>query len=296
MNAVETDATAEHHDVITRFRFLFIHPPAGGTDLQFAGDKPDCASVHERLAAIARVHRDESERSRNAALIAACIDAVNDAFKNAPRRQKRLCLRRVPEKLGGMVGVRDAKAEGVGDGFRAESESEAIAIPSHNGRHRTAEGVQSRRRVMRFHFVRDEILVVERDCAGVVFEYRNAKVFFSLRFPYLHRRTLDVAAINSLFHLVERVCEYRVLAMLRPCLRQSLQLDVRRIALLLLEVITYHLQLFQRERERPPAHTVRICDSFLSDFCELRITHVEIYFVRRYVLMQYNSGNDNLEV
>src|SRR3989338_10726736 len=108
---------------------------------------------------------------------------------------------------------------------------------------------------MCLHFVRDELFFVECDSSRIILKYRDTKIppFPPLPFSPLSdllRRAFDVAAVYPLLHFVERVGEYRVFAVLRPRSRECLQFDVGRISLLLRKVITYHLQLFQREGER----------------------------------------------
>src|SRR5205807_4710479 len=53
------------------------------------------------------------------------------------------------------------------------------------------------------HFVCHEILVIERDRAGIVLKYRNAKIFLTFGFADLFGRALDIPAVDPLLHRSE---------------------------------------------------------------------------------------------
>src|SRR3990167_2613269 len=107
---------------------------------------------------------------------------MNNPFENPACRQKRLGLIFISKQFHGIVGVRYAKAVHVGNRLRAEPESETIAVDADDSRHRTAEGVEARGRIVRFNFVRDEIFLIKRDGSGIILKDRDAKI---LLYPFL---------------------------------------------------------------------------------------------------------------
>src|SRR6202041_27196 len=99
---------------------------------------------------------------RNTALVAPGIDAAHDAFENSSRRQERLCSFLIPEKFLGIVRVRNTKSVRVGNGFGTEPKAETIAVDANDCSYRAPVWVESRRRIMRLDFMRNEILIVKR--------------------------------------------------------------------------------------------------------------------------------------
>src|SRR3989344_1951815 len=98
---------------------------------------------------------------------------------------------------------------------------------------------------MCLNFMRYEIRIVEHDATGVVSKDGHAEIFLSLLFADFQCCPLDIAFINTFLNIIDWIGKDRVLTVLRPCLRERFELDIRRMAPLRPEMIADYFECLQ---------------------------------------------------
>lgn len=99
------------------------------------------------------------------------------------------------------------------------TETETIAVYPDNSGDCAAERIERGWRVMGFHLIGDQIILVKNNTACVVGEDGDTYIIFAALGTYFGGCALDIVLIKSVFDFIDRRGKNRVLTMLRPCLR-----------------------------------------------------------------------------
>src|SRR3989344_7298101 len=129
---------------------------------------------------------------------------------------------------------------------------------------------------MRLYLMRHQVILIKRNRARIVVEYRNTKVLFSLPLSDQFCRTFYIPFVNSFLHFVERVIEYRMLAVFGPRTRDRFELDIGWPALFPRKISSNSSQFFERKR-KGAASTVRSENPLFANSSEFLIIYVEIH-------------------
>ena len=183
------------------------------------------AAKNQRLAGKAIVEDDGAVDVRNAALVGAVPDAPVHAFEDAPG------VEQATRQAMGVVGGCEAQNVGIEQQPAPHSGAEWVAVHAQNAGDRAAVRVQGGRRVVGLHLHDQVPVVVEGDDPGVVVEHRAQPVdplrdLLGRRHDVALEEAPDGRARSVLVLVIDRAPEDLVLAVLRPRLRQGLQLDV----------------------------------------------------------------------
>jgi hypothetical protein len=206
------------------------------------GQQADAAAVDQRVAHVALVEADRAVDRGDAHAVAVVAHAGDDALHHAPRVQRALGQAR-----GGQVGRPEAEDVRVGDGPAAQARAERVAQHAAQARARAAVGLDGRGVVVRLDLAGEVEGLVEGDDAGVVDEDRLAEGAVELA-----RRARDgrlEQVVDDLALVLDAAGHGLVLAVLRPGLRDGLELDVGRLAALGSEVRLHGLHLDRVERQ-----------------------------------------------
>ena len=225
-----------------------VRPPSGDDQIAVAAaalwtaidrDQADGAAVDQRIAQVALVEADRAIDRGDAHAVAVIAHAGDDAFQHLEGMQH---ARR--QRLRRRVRRREAEHVGVADRLRSQAGAERIADDAAQARVRAAVGLDGRRVIVRLDLEADVITVVEAHDAGVVGEDADAPVVGAepaadlLRRPEdrLLEQIVEMPDAAVVFDELDTALEGLVRAMLRPRLRQRLQLHVGRIAAQLAEM------------------------------------------------------------
>ena len=140
------------------------------------------------------------------------------------------------------------------DGFGTESTAHDVANASADARGRATVRFDRRWVIMRFRLEGDPVLLVERDHTRVVRKHREAPVsvkgFGDMNdgvFQEILESRFNSTGFSEIVTPVdERALERLVYAMLRPGLRERLELQIGRVATEMGEVIAYGAHFLQR--------------------------------------------------
>ena len=188
-----------------------------------ARDDADGAGVHDRVAEVAVVEAERAVDGRDAHPVAVVAhagdDALHDAQRDAARPWARPSYRRLPKQNTSVFAI----------GLRGEAGAEDVADDAADAGSRAAVRLDRARVVVRLHLEADVVFLVEADDAGVVLENRDAPLLVELLRG--GEDGLLEQVVVALLAEAHGARERLVLAVLRPGLRERLQLaEARRAA------------------------------------------------------------------
>ena len=233
MDPVAAGPAAEGDDLVAGVGLLL---GAGGRE------DADVADVDERVADEVLVEVNAAVDRRDAHRVAVVADPRHDPVHDRQRVQAAL-----RQRVGVQVGRREAEHVGVGDRPRGEAGAEHVPDDAADARAGASERLDRRRSVVGLHLDADRVRVVELDDARVVDEHRHAEVPIE-RPGDVGDRGLEQVVDRAAFE-AHGAGQRLVLAVLAPGLGERLQLQARRRAAELGEVLLDGLHLVAVEGE-----------------------------------------------
>ena len=182
MNAVFADAAAGHDDQVAGFDFFLMR----WFSVDARGHDAGGAAINQRFAQESFVKNNAAVDRGNAAFVSAVFHAFAHAFVNAARMKN--------ARRQFLFMKRRGKAEDIGieNQFCAQAGAERIAVDADNAGERSAVGIKGGRRIMRFHFENQIVIIVEFDYSGIIHKHGKAEIFFAFGFADFCRGTFDI--------------------------------------------------------------------------------------------------------
>ena len=240
-----------------------------GLAVDGARDQPDRADKNQRLPGKAVIEINKPLRGRDTRTVPARLNPGHNSVQNLRGRKHGIMAVRIARITRIFPRVGKAEPVAVNHRLRAKPESHAIAVHADNPGNRPAERIKRGRGVMRLHLIADQVILIENNAPRIIGKDRHADIVFAALLADFLCCSLDIMAVETVLHIIDRRGENRMLAMFRPCLRKGFQFNILGVPALFFEIIADRLQVKKGKPKGPAPRSVRIGDSLFPDCLQL---------------------------